>query len=79
MTWVLMAIYSINDFSTIWLLTAGGPLSATTNLMTYSYELVFQNFQTGYGVTVAILTSLIMVVVSAGLYRMIRRSYVAVR
>ena len=79
MTWVLMAIYSINDFSTIWLLTAGGPLTATTNLMTYSYELVFQNFQTGYGVTVAILTSVIMVIVSLSLYRMIRRSYVAAR
>ena len=79
MSWVLMAIYSINDFSTIWLLTAGGPLNATTNLMTYSYELVFQNFETGYGVSVALVTAALMVVVSVYLYRLVTRSYATTR
>lgn len=77
MSWVLMAIYSINDFSTIWLLTGGGPLSATTNLMTYSYELVFQDFETGYGVTVALVTAVLMVMVSIWLYRLVVRGHTA--
>jgi multiple sugar transport system permease protein len=71
MSWILMAIFSVNDFSTIWLLTGGGPLGATQSLVVYSYQLVFQEFQTGQGVAVAIFTTLATALLAIVLFRFI--------
>jgi multiple sugar transport system permease protein len=75
-SWILMTIFCVNDFPTIFLLTGGGPVDATTSLVVLSYRTVFQNFQVGPGVAIAFLTTLTLVVVSVTLYRQIRRAYV---
>jgi multiple sugar transport system permease protein len=71
-----MTIFCVNDFPTIYLLTGGGPVDATTSLTVYAYRTVFQNFQTGPGVAVAFLMTITLVIVSAVLYRQIRKSSV---
>jgi multiple sugar transport system permease protein len=75
-SWILMTVFCVNDFPTIYLLTTGGPVDATTSLIVYAYRTVFQDFQTGPGVAVAFLMTLTLVVVSLTLYRQIRRAHV---
>jgi multiple sugar transport system permease protein len=75
-SWILMTIFCVNDFPTIFLLTGGGPVDATTSLVVLSYRMVFQNFQVGPGVAIAFLTTLILVIVSVILYRQIRKAHV---
>jgi multiple sugar transport system permease protein len=71
-TWVLMAMFSVNDFPTIFLLTGGGPVNATTSLIVLAYQSVFRDFLPGYGVAVSFITTAILVVVSLLLFRRIR-------
>ncbi|MCX2750490.1 sugar ABC transporter permease [Arthrobacter sp. MI7-26] len=75
-SWILMTIFCVNDFPTIYLLTGGGPVDATTSLVVLAYRTVFQDFQTGPGVAIAFLMTLTLVVVSVFLYRQIRKSSV---
>lgn len=75
-SWILMTIFCVNDFPTIFLLTGGGPVDATTSLVVLSYRTVFQNFQVGPGVSIAFLMTLALVVVSVVLYRQIRKAHV---
>jgi len=72
-SWILMTIFCVNDFPTIFLLTGGGPVNATTSLVVMAYRTVFQNFQTGPGVAIAFLMTLVLVVISVVLYRQIRK------
>ena len=73
-SWILMTIFTVNDFPTVYLLTGGGPVGSTTTLIVLAYQSVFQNFQTGPGVAIAFLMTIVLVVVSALLYRQIRKS-----
>lgn len=73
-SWILMTIFCVNDFPTIYLLTGGGPVDATTSLVVLAYRTVFQDFQTGPGVAIAFIMTLALVVVSVVLYRQIRKS-----
>ncbi|WP_432563070.1 carbohydrate ABC transporter permease [Kineococcus sp. SYSU DK003] len=75
-SWILMTIFCVNDFPTIYLLTGGGPVDATTSLVVLAYRTVFQNFQTGPGVAIAFLMTATLVVISVLLYRQIRKSAV---
>lgn len=75
-SWILMTVFCVNDFPTIYLLTTGGPVDATTSLVVLAYRTVFQDFQTGPGVAIAFLMTLTLVVVSVVLYRQIRRAHV---
>ncbi|QHK21488.1 ABC transporter permease subunit [Pseudarthrobacter psychrotolerans] len=75
-SWILMTIFCVNDFPTIYLLTGGGPVDATTSLVVLAYRSVFQDFQTGPGVAIAFLMTMTLVVVSVLLYRQIRKSSV---
>jgi multiple sugar transport system permease protein len=63
----------VNDFPTIFLLTGGGPVNATQTLVVLSYVTVFQNFQTGPGVAIAFLMTLVLIVISVALYRQIKK------
>jgi multiple sugar transport system permease protein len=72
-SWILMTIFCVNDFPTIYLLTGGGPVNATTSLVVLSYQVVFQNFQTGPGVAIAFVMTFVLVVISVVLYRQIRK------
>jgi multiple sugar transport system permease protein len=76
-TWlscVLMVIFSVNDFTTIWLLTGGGPLNATTNVIVYAYTYVFSQFERGPGDAIAVMTGVLMVVLSAVMMFRLRRN-----
>ncbi|NQX13249.1 sugar ABC transporter permease [Microbacteriaceae bacterium VKM Ac-2855] len=73
-SWILMTIFCVNDFPTIYLLTGGGPVDATTSLVVLAYRTVFQNFQTGPGIAIAFIMTATLVVVSVILYRQIRKS-----
>ncbi|MCU1576661.1 MAG: transporter [Leifsonia sp.] len=72
-SWILMTIFCVNDFPTIFLLTGGGPVNSTTSLVVLAYRTVFQNFQTGPGVAIAFVMTLVLVVISVALYRQIRK------
>jgi multiple sugar transport system permease protein len=76
-SWILAAIFAINDFPTVWLLTGGGPVNSTQTLIVYAYNLVFYDFKPGLGVAVAFLMTVVMVLVSVVLFRFARRSFVA--
>src|SRR6476469_10856057 len=73
-SWILMTIFCVNDFPTIFLLTGGGPVDATTSLVVLSYRTVFQNFQVGPGVSIAVLSTLPLVGGYVLLYRQIRKA-----
>lgn len=75
-SWILMTIFCVNDFPTIYLLTGGGPVDATTSLVVLAYRTVFQDFATGPGVAIAFLMTITLVIVSVILYRQIRKSSV---
>ncbi|MCI0157672.1 sugar ABC transporter permease [Leifsonia shinshuensis] len=73
-SWILMTIFCVNDFPTIFLLTGGGPVDSTQTLVVLAYTTVFQNFQTGPGVAIAFLMTIVLVIVSVTLYRQIRKA-----
>jgi len=72
-SWVLMSMFTINDFPTIYLLTGGGPVDSTTSLVVLAYRSVFQSFQPGYGVAVAFVMTAALVGISLALFRSIRK------
>jgi multiple sugar transport system permease protein len=76
-SWILMTIFCVNDFPTIFLLTGGGPTNSTTSLIVLAYLTVFENLQTGPGVAIAFLMTLTLVVISVVLYRQIRKAHTA--
>lgn len=73
-SWILMTIFCVNDFPTIFLLTGGGPVNSTQTLVVLAYTNVFQNFQTGPGVAIAFLMTIVLVAVSVTLYRQVRKA-----
>ncbi len=54
-SWILMAMFSVNDFATIYLLTGGGLVDSTTSLIVLAYRSVFQDFRPGFGVAISFL------------------------
>lgn len=72
-SWILMTIFCVNDFPTIFLLTGGGPVDATQSLVVLAYVTVFQNFETGTGVAVAFLMTIVLIVISVLLFRQIKK------
>jgi multiple sugar transport system permease protein len=72
-SWILMTIFCVNDFPSIFLLTGGGPVNSTQTLVVLAYSTVFQNFQTGPGVAIAFIMTLVLVIISVLLYRQIRK------
>jgi multiple sugar transport system permease protein len=72
-SWILMTIFCVNDFTTIFLLTGGGPVNATQTLVVLSYDTVFQEFETGPGVAIAFLMTLVLIIISVVLFRQIRK------
>lgn len=72
-SWILMFIFCIGDFQSIYLLTGGGPVSSTNTLVVLAYVTVFGDFQTGPGVAIGIIMLLVSVVVSVILFRRIKK------
>jgi multiple sugar transport system permease protein len=73
-SWILMAMFSVNDFTTIFLLTGGGPVNATNSLIVMSYRSVFQDFLPGYGVAIAFIITLALTSMSLILLRQIKKA-----
>ncbi|BCP52368.1 transporter [Kaistia sp. 32K] len=59
---LMMAIWSVNDFETVWLLTQGGPGYATQNLVVLSYLYTFKRSNVGLGTAIAIMTLVVLMV-----------------
>jgi multiple sugar transport system permease protein len=76
-SWILMTIFCVNDFPTIFLLTGGGPTNSTMSLIVLAYVTVFENLQVGPGVAIAFLMTLTLVVISVVLYRQLRKAHIA--
>lgn len=76
-SWILMTIFCVNDFPTIYLLTGGGPVAATSSLVVLAYRTVFQDFQTGPGVAIAFIMTVVLVMISTILYRQIQKGETA--
>ena len=72
-SWILMTIFCVNDFPSIFLLTGGGPVNSTQTLVVLAYSTVFQNFQTGPGVAIAFMMTIMLVIIATVLYRQIRK------
>lgn len=72
-SWILMTIFCVNDFPTIFLLTQGGPQNSTESLVVYAYLRVFQEYATGPGVAIAFIMTFVLVVISVILYRQITK------
>jgi multiple sugar transport system permease protein len=72
-SWVLMFIFCIGDFQSIYLLTGGGPVSSSSTLVVLAYETVFGNFQTGPGIAIGFVMMIVSVLVSVVLFRRIRK------
>jgi len=53
-TTLLTFIFTINDFNIIYVMTRGGPGTATQVFATYSYEVAFHQLRWGRGVTISI-------------------------
>src|SRR5271157_1537417 len=71
---ILMIIWSINDFETPFLLTQGGPSSATENLILLSYRYTFGRNDVGLGSAVAILTLVFLTVLATFMMHQQRKS-----
>lgn len=67
--WILMTIWSVNDFETPWLLTQGGPSNATENLIVLAYKYTFTRNDVGIGSAIAFVSLLILMVLAIFLLR----------
>lgn len=61
-TIVLSFIWTINDFNIVYVMTRGGPGSATQIFATYSYQVAFNQLRWGRGVTVSIFLVPVLIV-----------------
>lgn len=58
--WILMTIWTVNDFDTPWLMTQGGPSNATENLIVLAYKYTFTRNDVGLGSAIAVVSMLIL-------------------
>jgi multiple sugar transport system permease protein len=61
-TTLLSVILTINDFNIVYVMTRGGPGTATQVFATYSYEVAFNQLRWGRGVTISIFLVPVLVV-----------------
>lgn len=61
-TILLSFIWTINDFNIVYVMTRGGPGTATQLFATYSYEVAFNQLRWGRGVTISIFVVPVLIV-----------------
>jgi len=61
---ILMTIWSVNDFDTIYLLTNGGPFEATQNIINLAYRYAFTKNDISASSAMAIIAMLFMMILS---------------
>ena len=59
---LMMAIWSVNDFETVWLLTQGGPGYSTQNLVVLSFLYTFKRSNIGFGTAISLVTLVVLMV-----------------
>jgi ABC-type sugar transport system permease subunit len=67
--WILMTIWTINDFDTPWLLTKGGPSNATENLIVLAYKYTFARNDVGLGAAISFVTLILLMILAVILLR----------
>ncbi len=67
--WILMTIWTVNDFDTPWLLTQGGPSHATESLMVLAYKYTFIRDAVGVGSSIAFMSLIILMALALLLMR----------
>lgn len=67
--WILMTVWSVNDFETPWLLTQGGPSNATESLMILAYKDTFARNSVGAGSAVAFISLIILMILAIVMMR----------
>lgn len=74
LTALLRTIWTFHKFEIIYLLTGGGPLDVTTTLPILVYFKGFVDFELGRAAAIAVLTFLILAVLIAGYFLLMRRA-----
>jgi ABC-type sugar transport system permease subunit len=72
-TVLLSFIWTINDFNIVYVMTRGGPGTATQVFATYSYDVAFHQLRWGRGVTISIFLVPLLVVGIAPVSRYLLR------
>jgi multiple sugar transport system permease protein len=62
---LLRGVWMFNKFDIIWILTAGGPINATTTAPIYAYKVAFNQYALGRSAAVSTLLFALLVVVAA--------------
>jgi multiple sugar transport system permease protein len=70
---VLQVIASLKVFDQMYIMTAGGPNFATRSILEYVYDEGFTNFRVGYAAAVSMLFFLVVLMVSAVWFAIVRR------
>lgn len=71
---LMSVIWDFNVFNQIWLVSAGGPDSATTTLGIFAYTTAFVTFRIGQGAALSVITTAILVGITAFYIRSLLRS-----
>ncbi|MBC3191827.1 sugar ABC transporter permease [Pseudonocardia sp. C8] len=74
---VLGAIYLVNTFDTIYMMTQGGPGTASANLPFYIYQRAFLGFDIGQSAAMGVVTVVATIIVATLALRLIFRSFSA--
>jgi ABC-type sugar transport system permease subunit len=69
---ILTTVFSFNVFIPVYIMTQGGPASATEVIVYYMYKMAFQFYRMGYANAIAIITLIIVLVISALQLRILR-------
>ncbi|MER8047345.1 sugar ABC transporter permease [Streptomyces sp. NPDC094032] len=71
---LMSVIWDFNVFNQIWLISGGGPDDATTTLGVFTYKTAFVGFRIGQGAALSVITTAILVGVTALYVRRLLRS-----
>ena len=72
---LLGAIYIVNSFDAIFLMTQGGPGTASTNLPYYIYQRAFQGFDVGQSSAMGVVVVIMTMIVATFALRLMFRSF----
>ena len=73
---LLGSIYVVNTFDAIYMMTQGGPGTATTNLPFYIYQRAFQGFDVGQAAALGVVTVVGTIIVATVALRLVFRSFI---
>ena len=72
---LLGAIYIVNSFDAIFLMTQGGPGTASTNLPYYIYQRAFEGFDVGQSSAMGVVTVILTMIVATFALRLMFRTF----